>query len=169
MRLFHRDPQHKPGHSVSFLTADLRLEASTCLSKQLGPTGCFTGCCEIRAGLHFHTASQHFEELLLVLQQHKQKTSKLILTATKLKADLQKYQTEFKLPAGCHGCRFECACRQVLHPDELRLEDPPVQPVHNNERKERLQHPWQPTRLNGWNSVCSLLHSLCKHMLNQPN
>ena len=28
-------------------------------------------------------------------------------------------------------------------------------------RKETLQHPWQPTRLNGWNSVCSLLHSLC--------
>ena len=24
-----------------------------------------------------------------------------------------------------------------------------------------LQYPWQPTRLNGWNSVCSLLHSLC--------
>ena len=21
-------------------------------------------------------------------------------------------------------------------------------------RKESLQHPWQPTRLNGWNSVC---------------
>ena len=28
-------------------------------------------------------------------------------------------------------------------------------------RKESLQHPWQPTRLNGWKSVCSLLHSLC--------
>ena len=28
-------------------------------------------------------------------------------------------------------------------------------------RKESLQHPWQPTRLSGWNSVCSLLHSLC--------
>ena len=28
-------------------------------------------------------------------------------------------------------------------------------------RKQSLQHPWQPTRLNGWNSVCSLLHSLC--------
>ena len=28
-------------------------------------------------------------------------------------------------------------------------------------RKESLQHPWHPTRLNGWNSVCSLLHSLC--------
>ena len=28
-------------------------------------------------------------------------------------------------------------------------------------RKESLHHPWQPTRLNGWNSVCSLLHSLC--------
>ena len=29
------------------------------------------------------------------------------------------------------------------------------------EGKESLQHPWQPTRLNGWNSVCLLLHSLC--------
>ena len=28
-------------------------------------------------------------------------------------------------------------------------------------RKESSQHPWQPTRLNGWNSVCSLRHSLC--------
>ena len=28
-------------------------------------------------------------------------------------------------------------------------------------RTESLQHPWQSTRLNGWNSVCSLLHSLC--------
>ena len=28
-------------------------------------------------------------------------------------------------------------------------------------RKESLQHPWQPSRLNGWKSVCSLLHSLC--------
>ena len=28
-------------------------------------------------------------------------------------------------------------------------------------RKESLQHPWRPTRQNGWNSVCSLLHSLC--------
>ena len=24
-----------------------------------------------------------------------------------------------------------------------------------------MQHPWQPARLNRWNSVCSLLHSLC--------
>ena len=31
---------------------------------------------------------------------------------------------------------------------------------HSDPRKV-LQHPWQPTRLNGWNSVCSLLHSLC--------
>ena len=33
----------------------------------------------------------------------------------------------------------------------------------SKERKEGklLQHPWQPTRLNGWNSVCLLLHRLC--------
>ena len=28
-------------------------------------------------------------------------------------------------------------------------------------RQESLYHPWQPTRLNGWNHICSLLHSLC--------
>ena len=29
------------------------------------------------------------------------------------------------------------------------------------EGKEIFQHPWQPIRLNGWNSVCSKLQSLC--------
>ena len=28
-------------------------------------------------------------------------------------------------------------------------------------RKESLQHPWQPTRLNGWNSVCLSVQPIC--------
>ena len=39
-------------------------------------------------------------------------------------------------------------------------------------RKESLQHPWQPARLNGWNGVCSLLHSLrstsCTNQTEEP-
>ena len=40
----------------------------------------------------------------------------------------------------------------------VRISDLPLLPqnvLHREEgRKESLQHPWQPTRLNGWNSVC---------------
>ena len=52
----------------------------------------------------------------------------------------------------------------VLQPSSTWLMTPtktrPHKPMLEG-RKESLQHPWQPTRLNGWNSVCSLLHSLC--------
>ena len=43
--------------------------------------------------------------------------------------------------------------------------------LHRKEgRKESLQHPWQPTRLNGWNSVCLFIAAQAvQHKLHQPN
>ena len=69
----------------------------------------------------------------------------------------------------CARCSLEHLNSQLTAAAKARLEPEITASVVSHQvllqakegRKESLQHPWQPTRLNGWNSVCSLLHSLC--------
>ena len=71
------------------------------------------------------------------------------------------------LVLGCAACQYHEQWR-VAHPRQdccslrsVKLRWQPEFWTDKEGRKESLRHPWQPTGLNGWNSVCSLLHSLC--------